>query len=211
MTLGFVLAAPALADEPTPETRWTDYSADTLDHRSIRLGLLNQEVGLLDNLQMGTSTLGWVVGFANASAKVQAIDTERLDLSLEISSFSYNLERLGVPGGKATARPMGWTLSWAVSPSWSLHLGSTTTQVELQGLVTLEQVGSSLSGTRRGPGTRTLDSSGRLGSPLWWGQSGPDPSTTGGRVSLEPKELGGIDLTNLCKPGGAGGCRLWRT
>jgi hypothetical protein len=139
-----LLSGSALAEEPSTESEWTDYSADTLGSGKIRLGLLHQEIGILGNLQVSTSTLAWVVGFANASGKVKAIDTERLDLSLELSGFSYNLERLGVPEGIATARPLGWTLSWNISPRWDLHIGSTSTHVELTGQVTLDQVGESL-------------------------------------------------------------------
>lgn len=143
------LSAPAQAgtwseSPPDPEVI-TDLSAYTVRQGQWRLGLLNQDYGLLDNASVGTSTLLWPLAVPNLHAKVRGIQTPRLDLSIQGGWYSLDLERLlGIPGGKAVYTPVGWTASWKASPAYTVHLGTDWYVMSLEGSLSAAQIGEAV-------------------------------------------------------------------
>jgi hypothetical protein len=137
------------SDQPGDPRHQTDFSAFTIPQGQWRLGLSSLDYGLLENAQVGTNTLLWVVG-SNARAKVTAIETSDLAFSFQASTMSMHQAWLdAITGstddestGAALLRvtPIGWRGSWSVSSKWSLHLGNTWTLGRLEGELTGEQI-----------------------------------------------------------------------
>ena len=133
------------AKQPIDPKIPTDYSAYTLGRTHGRLGLFDQDFGLWDNLDVGTTGALFLLGVPNAHAKITAIQSETFDISVDGGWLGYNLEKnLGVPGGYLSVVPLGWTASWVASPKFSLHFGSAWLLADAQGEVSLDQLGEGL-------------------------------------------------------------------
>ncbi len=123
----------------------TDFSAYTVGRNHGRLGLFDQDFGLWDNVDVGTTALAFVLGVPNAHTKIQAIQSPAFDIAVDAAWAGYDLEKnLGVPGGYLTVVPLGWTASWVASPKFSLHFGSAWLLASARGEVSLDQLGEGL-------------------------------------------------------------------
>jgi hypothetical protein len=157
MTLAALLALPAAAvpeDSGEPDWRalegkerrqaWKHapidpayepgFSAYTIGAKRVRLGLMNLDYGLLDNLQVGTAPVLDAVGVFNLHGKVTAIRTQRIDMSFEATGLFWNgswgedQESISV-----NAWPLMATGSWMISERFSLHLGYRWDNVDVRG------------------------------------------------------------------------------
>ncbi len=102
----------------------SDFTAYTVGRRRLRVGLMNLDYGLLDNLQLGTAPLLFALKVPNIRGKVTAIQTEHIDLAFEATgawwsgSWGQDGEDLSV-----AVWPLMLTGSWMISRKISLHLG----------------------------------------------------------------------------------------
>jgi len=107
----------------------------------IRVGLFNQTWGVLDNAELSTNTVSWALGLPNVGARVTAIQTRYVDVSVQAGITSFDLERLfDVPGGRATLIPVGWTGSLTLADPLSVHLGTTWNILDATGSYTTTQL-----------------------------------------------------------------------
>ena len=134
MLLLLAALAPAYADEwadqPIEMKVNTDFTAYTLHQGDVRLGLFAQEVGLLDNVHVGTSAIELPLGIVNLHGKVDAIQTQPIDIAVDGGWTGRDLHSLGVPG-TASVSTIGVTGSWIASPNCSIHLGPSWTIVSV--------------------------------------------------------------------------------
>jgi len=122
----------------------TDLTAFTLDKKDWRLGLAKVEYGLLTNTQIGTTHVLYLLRVANAHAKVTAIQTPKLDVSLSAGWFYKDLGSLGLKGVDATITPISWTGSWTPHRRWGIHFGSDYTLASIDGKVNVEDIGNAI-------------------------------------------------------------------
>ncbi len=121
----------AAAIDPAYES---DFSAHTIGARKLRVGLMNIDYGLLDNLQVGTAPMLDLLGVYNLHGKVTAIQTERVDLAFEATGMFWDgtwgadQESIGV-----TAWPLMATGTWTISERFSAHLGYRWDNVDVGG------------------------------------------------------------------------------
>lgn len=143
MTL--LLASLALAGEwsaQDPEPRYeSDFTAHTIGRNRLRVGLLNLDYGVLDNLQVGTAPLPTVLGVVNVRAKVTAIRLPTLDASLQAGWTRFDAGPVLV-----TAYPIQANASWIASPWFSIHGGVRWENLEATGQFTLDDVGDAAAG-----------------------------------------------------------------
>ncbi len=126
----------------------SDFSAYTIGHRRVRVGLMNLDYGLLDNLQVGTAPLLNLARVYNLHGKVTAIQTERVDLAFEATGLFWNgswgedQESLSI-----SAWPLMATGSWMISQRFSLHLGYRWDNVDVRGQFDSEDLVRALAST----------------------------------------------------------------
>ena len=146
--LGMWMLALALAGDwskqPIDPKANPDGTAYTLGPRTWRLGLVNQQVGVLDNLDVGTRLPLWVLGVPNVGAKVNAIQTKRIDVALSGELLTASLVPLGVPEGRITVYPVGWKGSALLHERFSLHFGTAWTVATADGRLTGEQLSDAI-------------------------------------------------------------------
>ena len=112
----------------------SSFSAYTVGHKRLRAGLMNIDYGLLDNLHVGTAPMLDLLRIYNLHGKVTAIQTERVDLSVEATgmvwsgSWGEDLESLTI-----TAWPLTATGSILITERLSLHLGYRWENVDVTG------------------------------------------------------------------------------
>ena len=143
-TLAF-LSCAALAgswkqEEINPKVL-TDVTAFTLDKRDWRVGLFQVHYGLLTNTQIGTTHALYWLKVPNAQVKITAIQTPKLDVSLQAGWFYKDFADLGLKGLTTTITPIGWTASWTPHHRWGIHFGQDWTLASLDGRVTVRQIG----------------------------------------------------------------------
>jgi hypothetical protein len=120
-----VALAGAWKEQPIEPKAIPDGSAYTLGPKVWRLGLVKQQVGVLDNLDLGIRLPLYALGAPNVHAKVNAIQVgERFDLALDGEIISASLVPYGVPEGNLTLYPVGWTASGQISKRFSVHGGT---------------------------------------------------------------------------------------
>lgn len=123
----------------------TDFSAYTVGRNHGRVGIFDQDFGVWDNVDLGTTAALFLLGVPNAHAKVQAIQSTTFDVAFDVAWAGYDLEKhQDVPGGYLTVVPLGWTASWVASPKFSLHFGSAWLLATARGQVSLDQLGEGL-------------------------------------------------------------------
>jgi len=152
MTLmtALLLLAPAAdaqdAPEPDPR-RLVDVTAFTVPHKTWRVGLSRIDYGLTDNVSVGTRPLFLALG-GNINAKITAIDTERLGLSVSASTLSVYSTWIGAITGSEgssaslSVSPISVRGTWIATPKWSAHLGSTWNTGALSGQLNGDQLES---------------------------------------------------------------------
>jgi hypothetical protein len=112
----------------------TSFSAYTIGARDVRLGLMNIDYGVLDNLQVGTAPVLDLLRVYNLHGKVTAIQTQRVDLAFEATGMFWDgnwgedQESIAI-----TAWPLMATGSWMISERFSLHLGYRWDNVDVTG------------------------------------------------------------------------------
>jgi len=121
----------------------TDLTAYTVPKKTVKLGLVNQEYGLLENASVGTQLWTLALGIYTANAKVTAIQTPKLDASLEGGIFYYDANRVGLPA-IVTMTPIGWTGSWKVSDTFSAHFGHSWTMASVDGELSAAEIATAL-------------------------------------------------------------------
>jgi len=112
------------SEQPIEPKALPDGTAYTIGTRTYRVGLVKQQVGVLDNLDLGTRAPLWALGLVNVHGKVTAIQTKRVDVALDGEYINTSLDRFGVPDGRLTLYPVGWTASWMIGKRVSLHGGT---------------------------------------------------------------------------------------
>jgi hypothetical protein len=122
-----------------PRARPTN-TAYTIGKRHWQIGLVDQDFGLFDNVQVGTTVPLWLFLVPNGHAKVTAIQTRKLDVALDGGAYWSDLQRFGVPGGDLLVTPIGWTASWIVHPNLSVHGGTGWTIARADGKLTAVQM-----------------------------------------------------------------------
>ncbi|MEZ4240819.1 MAG: hypothetical protein R3F59_32620 [Myxococcota bacterium] len=142
MVLALLTAAHA-AEPRAPDEAWHRQpieekanphgTAYTVGRGTWSLGLVEQELGLLDNLDVGVVTPLWALGVPNVHGKVTAVRTRRLDVALDAGAYSTGLARFGVPDGRLTVTPVGFTASGVVSRRFSVHGGAGWTLANAHG------------------------------------------------------------------------------
>jgi hypothetical protein len=147
------LAACLLLSTSADATEWksreinpkrnTDFSAYTVQHKHGRLGLTTIRYGLMDNVDLGINNFYLLFGAPNLSAKVTAIQTKPIDVSLQGQVVTYGLGAFGVDG-QLNATPLGWTASWKISEKTGLHAGSDWLIARVNAELSPEQLGDAL-------------------------------------------------------------------
>jgi len=123
--------------DPKANVHWTAY---TIGKRNWEIGLVNQDYGLLDNLQVGTTLALWPLGAPNVHGKVTAIRSRKFDVALESGYTWTGLARFGVPDGSVHMVPIDAIASWEVSRRFSIHLGWGWTLVGAKGELQSKQI-----------------------------------------------------------------------
>lgn len=132
------------AQQPIDPRSNPDGTAYTLGTRTWRLGLVKQQVGVLDNLDIGTRLPLWAFGAANLHAKVNAVSVGRFDAALDGEIIAVPLGALGIPDGRMTVYPAGWTASGRVSDRFSVHGGTGWTVAKAEGRLGGEEIASAI-------------------------------------------------------------------
>ncbi len=128
-----LLVAPALSQEAPADLQWKDqaiapkhipdFTAYTIPEGVWRLGFTGIDYGLLDNFQVGTQVAPYLLGIVNFRAKVTAIQTPKLDVSLDGSLYMLSLSGEDAEG-QVRFIPLGWRASWLAHEQLGLHLGT---------------------------------------------------------------------------------------
>lgn len=133
-------AAGRWKDLPIEPKAQIDGTAYTLDQRHWRIGLINQEYGLLDNFQFGVKAPLFALGVLNIHGKVSAIQTNKLDFSLDGEVLSSSLAKLGLPDATVLITPVGWTGSWAISRRFGASFGTSWLLASVEGTVDADTI-----------------------------------------------------------------------
>lgn len=162
----------------------TDFTAYTVPHKRVRLGLVNMDYGLLDNLSIGTAPALFLLGVGNAHGKVDAIQEEALDVALDATWLGYDATRLAENPTNDTlfisALPITATASWILHRQVSLHFGAQWINVNAYGSFGLEDMGTILA-----------DAIGvDMGDELYSALSGAGDLYGGAEVTLTQARLG---------------------
>lgn len=158
----------------------SDFSAYTIGRHRTRLGLMNLDYGLLDNLHVGTAPMLDLLKIYNLHGKVTAIQTQRIDLSFEATGMFWNgnwgedAEDLSI-----TVWPLMATGSWMISQRFSLHLGYRWDNVDVRGSFDSEDLVRGL--------TSALGID--LGDELYGALEGKGAFYGGGRLTLGQSRL----------------------
>ena len=120
------------SEQPIDPKVRPNHTAYTVGKNHWQIGLVRQNYGILDNAQIGTQAPLWALGVVNGNAKVTAIQTPRLDVSIDGGAYWSSLAPFGVDGD-ILATPVGWTASWAISDRFSLHGGTAWTLASANG------------------------------------------------------------------------------
>ena len=119
-------------------------TAYTLKQGEVQLGLVRQSVGVLDNLQVGTTAPLWVLGVPNVQGKVTAIQTRRVDVSLDGGYYRSGLRGLLGEEGSVVATPVGWMASVVLHERFSVHAGTAWTNASVNGSLSADQIADAL-------------------------------------------------------------------
>ncbi|RME27873.1 MAG: hypothetical protein D6798_03680 [Deltaproteobacteria bacterium] len=114
----------------------------------MRLGLVTQAWGVLDNVDIQTRSALFLVGAPNLSTKVTAVQTPPFDLALRAGVWTVDLSRFDTAGDLSLrVLPVGWTGSLTLSDRVSVHLGTTWDVLHAEGAFTVEELITGLATT----------------------------------------------------------------
>ncbi len=134
--------------QPPEPKALVDHTAHTLGRGRVRLGLVTQAWGVLDNVDLQTRSALFLVGVPNLSTKITAIQTRPLDLALRGGGWFVDLSRVDTAGDlKLRLLPVGWTGSLTLSDRVSIHLGTTWDILHAEGAFTVEELATGLATT----------------------------------------------------------------
>jgi hypothetical protein len=108
-----------------------DFTAYTLEWGETRLGVAGVQFGLFPRVQVGTQPVLDLLGIYNGTVKVNAFRAGPFDLGL---TAAYHRFPLGDFVGQYGA--VGGTMSWVLTPAWSIHGGVQAGRLQVQGLPT---------------------------------------------------------------------------
>ncbi len=137
------------ARQPIDPRVTTDLTAYTVGKGNFKLGFVNQDFGLLENVQVGT-TLGLLpLGVVAVHGKVTAVEGERVALGIEGGwlRYRFNTDQLTEEissDASATAVPLNLTTSVILGRRLSIHGGPAWLFANVAGAVPLDQVGVAL-------------------------------------------------------------------
>jgi len=126
---------PRLALLPPNTRAQIDFTAYTLEWGEIKLGLANIQVGVLPNVQLGTSLPLDILGAPNADLKIDFLRLGPLDVAATGSYYMIKQEQVDF---KASYANLGGMLSLEILEKWSLHGGATYGWVSTQGFPDLD-------------------------------------------------------------------------
>lgn len=121
-------------------------NAHTLGSGDFVLGVFHLDFGVFDNLMVGTHTVPWLIGMANARVKWRLIHAGGLALSVGLSAFRLDLKSLQrfrqadlESTGIAWLVPAEAYASYRLTPELMLNFGAVVTSVSVQGKYSREQ------------------------------------------------------------------------
>ncbi|NCG19308.1 MAG: hypothetical protein GWP91_09905 [Rhodobacterales bacterium] len=121
-----------------------DVTAYTVQKNEWRLGT-GITYGLLDNTEISTRIIPLIAPLlvSNASVKVTAIQTPKLDVSLR-SAILFRSIPPDIADLRIFAYPFAWKASWLMHRKFSLHFGSSLLKVRVDGDVAVDSLGEYL-------------------------------------------------------------------
>ncbi|MEN0065014.1 MAG: hypothetical protein AAGA48_22920 [Myxococcota bacterium] len=126
-------------------------TAYTVEQFNWKIGLLSQNFGLLDNVQIGTQALPLALGIPNVQGKITAIQTPKFDLAVDAGIYFAELGRfsntLGFEEGfdaALSAPRLGFWGSWVISKRLSLHFGAGAYFIGARGNVGLADLAAAI-------------------------------------------------------------------
>ena len=135
------LQAPVLARAYHDTSPAIEYSAQTLHAREIRLSLTRVEIGVIDEIHLGTYTLPWLLRVKNAHGRYKFYDKDELAFSADLGIFWLSLSDLEAfddGGGSKDATlvivPLQLNGTWKLKSSDRLSLGLSYTPIFLSGV-----------------------------------------------------------------------------
>jgi hypothetical protein len=143
IVVGFILGGSGLAPSSarayhTYEERLLDSTAYSLQRRRVRLGLFKLSYGIIDELQVSTYTMPWLLGliFEDAAPNIELkstfYDRKRLALSASLGFLSGTIEQIeGVERTKVRyfLVPASLAASVRINSDVSTHIGGMFTGV----------------------------------------------------------------------------------
>ena len=143
IVVGFILGGSGLAPSSarayhTYEERLLDSTAYSLQRRRLRLGLFKLSYGIIDQLQVSTYTMPWLLGLIfedvapNIELKSTFYNRKRLALSASLGFLSGAIEQIeGVESTKVRyfLMPASLAASVRINSDVSTHIGGTFTGV----------------------------------------------------------------------------------
>ena len=119
----------------TYEERLLDTTAYSLQRRRVRLGLMNLSYGILDQLQVTTYTMPWLLGMIfqtvapNLELKSTFYDRKRLALSVSAGFLTGTIQQTDDSRVRYFLMPIAFAASVRINSDVSVHLGTRFTAV----------------------------------------------------------------------------------
>jgi hypothetical protein len=119
----------------TYEERLLDSTAYSLQRRELRLGLMNLSYGILDQLQVTTYTMPWILGAIfqtvapNLQLKSTFYDRRRLALSVSAGFLTGTIEASDDTKVRYFLMPISFAASTRINSAVSAHFGALYTAV----------------------------------------------------------------------------------
>jgi hypothetical protein len=138
MCVGF--AASSARAYHTYEERLLDGTAYSLHRREARLGLMQLSYGILDQLQVTTYTLPWILApifedvVPNVELKSTFYDKRKLALSASVALFTGTIQQIDNTKIRYFIIPIGVTASVRLNSDVSVHTGGTFTATDFTGV-----------------------------------------------------------------------------
>lgn len=130
------LASPAHARH-TDKERITDQTAYTFGKNQIQLGLWQAGYGILDNLDVFSYTLPWLLQTANIHTKYRFYDTGKWSFSGRVGVFRLDFQDFSpdAPPATFTIIPFHLGASYQASSAWTFSAETVYTSNRLEGQV----------------------------------------------------------------------------
>lgn len=125
------------AKQPVDPRYETDFTAFTLSPGRVRLGLVNLDVGVFHNFDLGTTPVLFLLSAPNIHGKVTMIEEGDFAMSLQSAIVYFGPKTFPV---SAVSYPLELKATWVVQPKWSLHAGLRVENIEATGIFGLEDL-----------------------------------------------------------------------